>query len=180
MFLSRIARAKGVDDLIHAYRSSSLYRVKPLVICGNGPERDAMIELAGDDNDRSIFFLNDVSDEEKGFLLHGSYAYLLPSKPRTEFVETFGIAVAEKMLAGGLGPVITTRTGGIPEASGGRCLEHEAGDVDDLCAKLNDVHAMSDQQREDLSRRAREFAMRFDRANVLLGLIERCRVSVAA
>ena len=47
----------------------------------------------------------------------GSAAYVLPSKPRPEFVETFGIALVEKMLAGG-GPVITTDTGGIGEAVG--------------------------------------------------------------
>jgi glycosyltransferase involved in cell wall biosynthesis len=180
MFLSRIASAKGVDDLIHAYRASSLYQEKPLIICGNGPERDAMMELAGEDNGRCMFFLDDVSDEEKGFLMHGSYAYLLPSKPRTEFVETFGIAVAEKMLAGGLGPVITTTTGGIPEASGGFCLEHEAGNVDDLRSKIDEVHAMSDAQREELGQFARHFALRFDRANVLRGLLERCRISAAA
>jgi len=180
MFLSRIASAKGVDDLIHAYRASDVYGVKPLIVCGNGPERDAMMELAGEDNGKHIYFLNDVSDEEKGFLLHGSYAYLLPSKPRTEFVETFGIAVAEKMLAGGAGPVITTRTGGIPEATGGNCLEHEAGSVTDLCARINEVYAMSDEQRWQLSHQAREFAMRFDRANVLRALIDRCRVSAAA
>ena len=47
----------------------------------------------------------------------GCAAFVLPSKPRPEFVETFGIALVEKMLAGG-GPVITTDTGGIGEAVG--------------------------------------------------------------
>ena len=47
----------------------------------------------------------------------GCAAFVLPSKPRPEFVETFGIALVEKMLAGG-GPVITTNTGGIGEAVG--------------------------------------------------------------
>ncbi len=47
----------------------------------------------------------------------GSAAFVLPSKPRPEFTETFGIALVEKMLSGG-GPVITTETGGIGEAVG--------------------------------------------------------------
>ena len=47
----------------------------------------------------------------------GCATFVLPSKPRPEFVETFGIALVEKMLAGG-GPVITCDTGGIPEAVG--------------------------------------------------------------
>ena len=51
----------------------------------------------------------------------GCAAFVLPSKPRPEFVETFGIALVEKMLAGG-GPVITTDTGGIGEAVGDTAL----------------------------------------------------------
>ena len=51
----------------------------------------------------------------------GCAAFALPSKPRPEFVETFGIALVEKMLAGG-GPLITTDTGGIGEAVGGHAL----------------------------------------------------------
>ena len=83
--------------------------------------------------------------------MHASFAWCLPSKPRPEFTETFGIAVAEKMLAGGLGPVITTRTGGIPEASGGHCLEHEAGNADDLCGCLDRAFYMTDAERRELS-----------------------------
>lgn len=172
MFLSRIAPAKGVDDLIEAYRSSEIYGIKPLIICGNGPMKEEIREMSATEN--CIRVLDDVSDEEKGVLMHGSFAYCLPSKPRPEFIETFGIAVAEKMLAGGLGPVITTRTGGIPEASGGHCLEHEAGNVDDLRECLNRAWFMTDEERSELSERAREFALHFDRAAILENLVQRC------
>ncbi|MEM1157698.1 MAG: glycosyltransferase [Verrucomicrobiota bacterium] len=165
LFLSRLARAKGVDDLIHAYRGSELYQQQKLVICGNGPANEDLQQLAGDDP--WIVIYNDVSDREKGALMHGCFAYTLPSKPCVEFVETFGIAIAEKMLAGGLGPVITTRTGGIPEATGGQCLEHEAGDIDGLKYQLNVAASMSLEDRADLSRRAREYAMQFDKQQVL-------------
>ena len=171
MFLSRIAPAKGVDDLIGAYKSSELYGKKKLVICGNGPMKEQIKEMAATDN--SIFVLDDVSDEEKGVLMHSAFAYCLPSKPRPEFIETFGIAVAEKMLAGGLGPVITTRTGGIPEASGGHCLEHEAGNVDELRECLNRAFFMTNEERAELSERARQFALNFDRATILENLLNR-------
>lgn len=85
----------------------------------------------------------------------------------------FGIAVAEKMPAGGRGPVITTRTGGIPEASGGHCLEHEAGDVEGLRGCLNRAVVMSDEDRTKLSEAASSFAMRFDRKWILERLLER-------
>ena len=55
-----------------------------------------------------ILFLDGVGDGEKPHLMAGSAAFVLPSKPLPEFVETFRIALVEKMLAGG-GPVITTR-----------------------------------------------------------------------
>lgn len=174
MFLSRIAPAKGVDDLIAAYRSSELHGTKPLIICGNGPMKEEIKTMAA--GDQSIRVLDDVSDEEKGVLMHGCFAYCLPSKPRPEFIETFGIAVAEKMLAGGLGPVITTRTGGIPEASGGHCLEHEAGNVAEICECLNRAYFMTDEERAELSARAREFALQFDRAAILENLVQRAAV----
>lgn len=171
MFLSRIAPAKGVDDLIAAWKDCKLRGKKKLIICGNGPAKDQIKALAAEFGD--VMVLDNVSDAEKGVLMHGSYAWCLPSKPKTEFVETFGIAVAEKMLAGGLGPVITTRTGGIPEASGGHCLEHVAGDVEGLRACLDQVAAMSVDDRMKLSKNARNFALRFDRTEILGALIER-------
>lgn len=168
MFLSRIAPAKGVDDLIKAYKASEVYGQKKLIICGNGPMKEEIIAMSK--SDPHIRVLDDVSDEEKCVLMYGSFAYCLPSKPKTEFVETFGIAIAEKMLAGGLGPVITTRTGGIPEASGGHCLEHEAGNVDELRGCLDRVYFMTNEQRSEISNRAREFALRFDRGEILENL----------
>lgn len=171
MFLSRIAPAKGVDDLIAAWKDCKLRGKKKLIICGNGPAKDKIKQMATEFGD--VIVLDNVSDSEKGALMHGCYAWCLPSKPKTEFVETFGIAVAEKMLAGGLGPVITTRTGGIPEASGGHCLEHVAGDVEGLRACLDQVAEMSEDDRARLSADARNFAMRFDRAEILGTLLDR-------
>jgi len=177
MFLSRIARAKGVDDLINAYKSSELYGIKSLVICGNGPMKEEIKAMS--ESDKNIRVLDDVSDEEKGVLMHGCFAYCLPSKPRPEFIETFGIAVAEKMLAGGLGPAITTETGGIPEATGGNCLVHEAGNVDELRECLNRAYFMTDEERQELSDRARAFALNFDRTAIFQNLIQRCQALAA-
>ncbi len=171
MFLSRIAPAKGVDDLIEAYKTSELYGHKKLIICGNGPMKEEIQAMSATDS--NIRVLDDVSDEEKGVLMHGAFAYCLPSKPKKEFIETFGIAVAEKMLAGGPGPVITTRTGGIPEATGGFCLEHGAGNVTELRECLNKAYFMTEDERLELSQKAREFAMNFDRVAILDNLIQR-------
>ncbi|MCH2331541.1 MAG: hypothetical protein MK312_08405, partial [Roseibacillus sp.] len=49
MVLSRIAPAKGVDDLVAAYRQSELYGVKKLIICGNGPMKEQIQEMSSED-----------------------------------------------------------------------------------------------------------------------------------
>jgi glycosyltransferase involved in cell wall biosynthesis len=113
-----------------------------------------------------VLFLDDVSDDEKPHLMAGAAAYVLPSKPRPEFVETFGIALVEKMLSGG-GPVITTETGGIPEAVGDTALIVPVDDPTAIAEALDRALGMAPEEREELADRAREFALRFDRAAVL-------------
>ena len=178
LFLSRLSKAKGVDDLINAYRRSTLYGEKTLLICGTGPDAERLRGIAGDDP--NIRFFDDVSDDEKRVLMYGCYAYSLPSKPRPEFTETFGIAIAEAMLSGGFGPVITTRTGGIPEATGDQCLYHEAGNLQQLTACLDEVAAMSDSQRAELSLAAQQYALQFDRSEVFAKLLVPPALSVVA
>ena len=122
LFLSRLSQAKGVDDLIAGFARSPRHRELPLVIAGRGPEAEELrARAAASPLADRIIFLDDVDDAEKPYLMAGCAAYVLPSKPRPEFVETFGIALVEKMLAGG-GPVITTETGGIGEAVGDHAI----------------------------------------------------------
>jgi len=168
LFLSRITRAKGVDDLISAYRASRASATKKLVIAGAGNAVEAaraqIAEVPGDDE--RILLLTDVSDAEKPLLMRGCAAYALPTKPVPEFVETFGIALTEKMLAGG-GPVITTIVGGTGEAVGDTALVVEPGDVAGLTAMIDRaVLDMDEVERLELEQRAREHALRFDRVRV--------------
>lgn len=161
LFLSRITPAKGVDDLLEAYvRSAARHQVE-LVVAGTGPAlnqiRAAAADLPG------VRFMADVDDAEKPALMSGCAAFVLPSKPRDEFVETFGIALVEKMLAGG-GPVITTDTGGIPEAVGDTAIEIEAGNPDSIAAGIDQaVLEMSNLELLDAAEAARNHALQFDR-----------------
>jgi glycosyltransferase involved in cell wall biosynthesis len=168
LFLSRVARAKGIYDLVSAFRQCrSRSRVR-LAVAGDGPALKHVHAVAAEDE--RVLFLNDVSDEEKPLLMRGCAAYALPTKPEPEFVETFGIALAEKMLAGG-GPVITTTTGGTPEAVGGAAVLVEAGDVLGLAAALDRVVLeMPAAERAGLELRARDHALSFDRVRVFDGL----------
>ena len=168
LFLSRVARAKGVYDLVAAYRRMRCRDRVKLVIAGNGPALEHVRATAADDD--RIVFLTDVDDEEKPLLMRGCAAYALPTRPEPDFVETFGIALAEKMLAGG-GPVITTLTGGTGEAVGDTALIVEPGDVPALAAAVDRaVCDMTAAERRDRARRARAHALTFDRGAVFDGL----------
>src|ERR1700742_1475919 len=116
--------------------------------------------------DDRIIFLDDVHDDQKPLLMRGCAAYALPTKPEPDFVETFGIALAEKMLAGG-GPVVTTLTGGTGEAVGDTALIVEPGAVAGRAATLDRVIlGMPWEERRRMADRARARAMTFDRVAV--------------
>ena len=173
LFLSRLAHAKGVDDLINGFAASACCRDLRLVIAGNGPQAEELHEVAARSAaaDR-IMFLDDVDDDEKPYLMAGCATFVLPSKPRPEFVETFGIALVEKMLAGG-GPVITTDTGGIGEAVGDSALIVPVDRSDSIAAALDLAITMPDSERAEMAARARAHALQFDRMNVFDALLAR-------
>jgi glycosyltransferase involved in cell wall biosynthesis len=172
-FLSRLVHAKGVDDLVAGFAASPLCRDLRLVIAGNGPERDHLHALAARSPAAArVELLHDVPDVEKPALMAGCAAFVLPTKPRPEFVETFGIALAEKMLAGG-GPVVTTDTGGVGEAVGPHATFVPPGDPAAIAAALDEVLALPPAERAARAAAARAYAMQFDRVAVLDALLER-------
>ncbi|WP_062288388.1 glycosyltransferase [Demequina phytophila] len=167
LYLSRLQKAKGVDDLIRGFAASEACAHQTLVIAGRGPDLPYFQEVASRTTARDrIVFLQDVGDDEKPHLMAACTAYALPSKPAPEFTETFGIALVEKMLAGG-GPVITCDTGGILEAVGDTAVVVPSGDPSALTVALNVCAAGLDEaDREWWQGRAREHAMQFDRVHV--------------
>lgn len=166
LFLSRLGRAKGVRELIDGFAGSGAANRHRLVIAGNGPEA-ADLHAYADASEASdrIVFLHDVGDSFKPHLMAGSAAFVLPSKPTPEFTETFGIALVEKMLAGG-GPVITTDTGGIGEAVGDCALRIGVESPEDISRALDRALTMSPAERVEWEERARAHGLRFDRAAV--------------
>lgn len=173
LFLSRLAHAKGVDDLIAGFAASRECDDLRLVIAGDGPEAQLLRDVAAASPaaDRITFF-DDVDDDERSPLMAACAAFALPTKPRPEFVETFGIALVEKMLSGG-GPVITTETGGVGEAVGDTALVVPTDAPDAIAAALDQAMRMPEPERQALAHRARNHAMQFDRALVLDRLLER-------
>src|SRR5262249_53765874 len=158
---------KGADDLITAFARTASSAFLRLVIAGNGPAAAALRRQA----DRSpvadrITFLDDVDDAEKWALMAGGAAFVLPSKPKPLLVETFGIALVEKMLAGG-GPIITTATGGIPEAVGDTATIVPIESPNAIARAIDEaVFELSTRERRARAAAARAHALQFDRLQV--------------
>lgn len=178
LYLSRLGAAKGVDDLIDGFAASMAGNSMTLVVAGRGPDAKRLRQYASSSTaaDR-IVFLDDVGDEEKPHLMAGCAVYALPSKPRPEFTETFGIALVEEMLAGG-GPVITTTTGGIPEAVGDTALIVPVDDPHAIAGAIDTaVLGMDSTDRARHRARARAHALQFDRGPVFDRLFEKVAAS---
>jgi glycosyltransferase involved in cell wall biosynthesis len=166
LFLSRLQGAKGVDDLIAGFERSATASDLELIVAGRGPDAERLRGIAAASPlAHRIRFLDDVDDAEKPALMAGCAVYALPSKPRPEFVETFGIALAEKMLAGG-GPVITCDTGGIIEAVGDHAMIVPVDAPDAIAEALDAALALTPDERAAKAVAAREFALQFDRRTV--------------
>jgi glycosyltransferase involved in cell wall biosynthesis len=102
LVVSRLAAEKGVEVAIDACRIAGV----PLVVAGDGPEREVLRTRAGDENVR---FAGRVDDLELQRLRAGAALAIVPSRS----AETFGLAAAEAMAAGV--PVVASRIGALSE-----------------------------------------------------------------
>jgi glycosyltransferase involved in cell wall biosynthesis len=122
LVVSRLAPEKGLDVAIDACRAAHI----PLVVAGDGPEREALAERAAGSEVR---FAGRVDDAELGRLRAGAAIGLSPSRS----AETFGLAAAEAMAAGL--PVAASRVGALPELVGEEGLV-PAGDAGELARAI--------------------------------------------
>jgi glycosyltransferase involved in cell wall biosynthesis len=96
----RLVPEKGIEVAIQACRIAGV----PLVIAGEGPERQRLQDRAG-----SARFVGRVSADELAKLRRAAVIGVVPSLS----AETFGLAAAEAMAAGL--PVAASRVGALPE-----------------------------------------------------------------
>jgi glycosyltransferase involved in cell wall biosynthesis len=101
LVVSRLAPEKGIEVAIEACRLAGV----PLVVAGDGPERERLAAGAHGD----VRFVGRVSTPELAQLRSGARVALVPSLS----AETFGLVAAEAMAAGL--PVAASRVGALPE-----------------------------------------------------------------
>lgn len=111
MTVTRLINRKGLNYLIEAMpHVLQEYKDVKLVIVGWGPERNRLERIAKDLKIKdSVIFAGAVGDETLLKIYAAADIFVLPSP----HYEAFGIVLLEAMAAGL--PVITTRTGGMPE-----------------------------------------------------------------
>ena len=140
LFFGRLSAEKGVDVLIRAFEAAlpKLSNDLRLVIAGDGPERDNLETLAGD-NPR-IEFVGFKSGEELQRLVSGAAFAVTPSV----FRENMPYSIVEALAEGT--PVVGTSIGGIPELvqEGETGLLAEPGDIESLANAIIKAETTSD------------------------------------
>ncbi|MFC4139893.1 MULTISPECIES: glycosyltransferase family 4 protein [unclassified Microbacterium] len=126
----RLGRMKGFDLLIEAFARVRHAGV-PLVIGGDGPEQEALIELA---RGLHVRFPGRLSPEQVAGAVGGALAVVVPSRS-----EAFGIVALEAWRGGA--PLIMTTRGGAAEfmSDGEDALLIDPEDTDALAAALERV-----------------------------------------
>jgi len=129
LFLGRICREKGIDELLQAV--ALIVREIPqtiLRVAGDGEIPAARERANALGISRNVEFLGWVKDEKKTTALADSTVFVLPS-----FVEALPMAILEAMAAGL--PVVATDVGGVSEII--------RGDTDGILVKPGDVPALA-------------------------------------
>jgi glycogen(starch) synthase len=127
----RLVPQKGFTNLLRAWKMVNVQGAK-LMIAGDGPERQGLIDLAGQlQIQNSVVFLGRLSRQDVASRLRDACAFVLPS-----IHEPFGLVILEAMAA--RVPVIATNVGGVPEfVENGRTGKLiEAGDIGGLAAAI--------------------------------------------
>jgi glycosyltransferase involved in cell wall biosynthesis len=149
VYTGRLSIEKGVDFLVRSFSMVDSKRVYQLIIIGDGPERENIVQLLDNCHlGKSVFLLNSIDDVAS--YLNASDLFILPSR-----FEGLSNSLLEAMACEL--PVISTRVGGSTDI-----IEHGSNgllvDVDNVEQVLNAIAYVFDDSRlaASLGNRARK------------------------
>ena len=158
--ISNFRKVKRIKDVLLSFEIISNEIDVKLILVGDGPERSALEKISRESKYRNnIYFLGSLKSTKE--VLNISDLFFLPSS-----TESFGLSALEAMACSV--PVISTKTGGIPEV----VIDGESG----YLSKVGDVKEMSNNAVEILSNEnklslfkenALKQAMKFDVKQIL-------------
>ena len=158
--ISNFRKVKRIEDVLLSFEIISNEIDVKLILVGDGPERSALEKISRESKYRNnIYFLGSLKSTKE--VLNISDLFFLPSS-----TESFGLSALEAMACSV--PVISTKTGGIPEV----VIDGESG----YLSKVGDVKEMSSNAIEILSNEnklslfkenALKQAMKFDVKQIL-------------
>ena len=133
--ISNFRKVKRIKDVLLSFEKISKEIDVKLILVGDGPERSALEKISRESKYRNnIYFLGSLKSTKE--VLNISDLFFLPSS-----TESFGLSALEAMACSV--PVISTKTGGIPEV----VIDGESG----YLSKVGDVREMSNNAIEILS-----------------------------
>ncbi len=150
LFVGRLEEEKGVLDVIESakllLREVKKFRLK-FVMVGDGSKKNMIPEF---------ITLRNVPYKNMPGEYRDADIFIAPSKKTSTWDEQYNTALLEAQ-ASGL-PIVSTRTGGIPENVGDAALLVKPGDVDALVRTLKSL-ILNPQLRQQLGARARKRAL---------------------
>jgi len=134
LFVGRLEEEKGIWELLEAFKSIRNQNLR-LTIVGDGSQAGKIKEWLGSNRlSDSISLLGNLSYQEMPQVYHQADIFILPSKPKLDWQEQFGMVLVEAMASGV--PIIASKTGAIPEVLGNAGLLVDAGDESQLVRGL--------------------------------------------
>ena len=158
--ISNFRKVKRIKDVLLSFEKISKEIDVKLILVGDGPERSALEKISRESQYRNnIYFLGSLKSTKE--VLNISDLFFLPSS-----TESFGLSALEAMACGV--PVISTKTGGIPEVviDGESGYLSEVGDVKEMSS--NAIEILSNENKLLLFKEnALKQAMKFDVKQIL-------------
>ena len=158
--ISNFRKVKRIKDVLLSFEIISKEIDVKLILVGDGPERSALEKISRQSKYRNnIYFLGSLKSTKE--VLNISDLFFLPSS-----TESFGLSALEAMACSV--PVISTKTGGIPEVviNGESGFLSKVGDVKEM--SNNAIDLLSNENKLSLFKEnALKQAMNFDVKQIL-------------
>jgi len=160
LFTGRFVAEKGIYQILESIEKvRSKIRDIHFIFCGNGPERDNMINYVKKANLSNICTIKGwVSYDEMPKVYNSTDVFVYPSYATKSWEEQFGFALLEAMACGV--PVITTKSGSIPEVVGNSVIIIEPKNSKKLAEAI--IKVLHDEDlRKSLSEKGRKQAEKY-------------------